>query len=118
MELSRALRNLDDMSRSTPLTEAQHAPEWMTTTWFNTPEALDLERLRGRVVVLHAFQMLCPGCVAHGIPQAQRVAETFKGAPLTVVGLHTVFEHHGALGIPARIPRAVPRRRRRSWTRW
>jgi len=79
--------------------EPTHAPEWLTTTWFNTPEALDLERLRGRVVVLHAFQMLCPGCVAHGIPQAQRVAETFKSASLTVVGLHTVFEHHEAMGL-------------------
>lgn len=79
--------------------EPRHAPEWLTTTWFNTPEALNLERLRGRVVVLHAFQMLCPGCVAHGIPQVQRVAEAFKSAPLTVVGLHTVFEHHEAMGL-------------------
>jgi len=79
--------------------EPRPAPEWLTTTWFNTPESLALPRLRGRVVVLHAFQMLCPGCVAHGIPQAQRVAETFKSAPLTVVGLHTVFEHHDAMGI-------------------
>ncbi len=79
--------------------EPRPAPEWLTTTWFNTPEALDLERLRGRVVVLHAFQMLCPGCVAHGIPQAQRVAEIFKSEPLTVIGLHTVFEHHEAMGL-------------------
>ncbi len=73
------------------------APEWRTTDWLNTPEPLTLERLRGRVVLLHAFQMLCPGCVARGIPQAQRVAELFAGAPLVVVGLHTVFEHHDAM---------------------
>lgn len=79
--------------------EPRPAPEWLTTTWFNTPEAFDLERLRGQVVVLHAFQMLCPACVAHGIPQAQRVAEIFKSAPLTVIGLHTVFEHHEAMGL-------------------
>jgi hypothetical protein len=36
--------------------------------------------------------------VAHGIPQAQRVAEIFKSEPLTVIGLHTVFEHHEAMG--------------------
>ena len=77
------------------------APEWQTTTWFNTPEPLDLARLRGRVVLLHAFQMLCPGCVARGIPQAQRVAAAFAGAPLTVVGLHTVFEHHEAMQLPS-----------------
>ena len=79
--------------------ELRPAPEWRTTTWLNSPEPLSLVRLRGRVVLLHAFQMLCPGCVARGIPQAQRVAELFAGAPLTVVGLHTVFEHHEAMRV-------------------
>lgn len=75
------------------------APEWTTTQWLNTPEPLSLQKLRGRVVMVHAFQMLCPGCVAKALPQAQRVAELFAGAPLSVVGLHTVFEHHEAMGI-------------------
>src|SRR5690606_30122580 len=77
------------------------APEWQTIAWFNTPEPLTLEKLRGRVVMLHAFQMLCPGCVSRGLPQAQRVADLFAGAPLVVVGLHTVFEHHEAMQLPA-----------------
>lgn len=81
--------------------EPRPVPEWETTTWLNTSEPLNLERLRGRVVLLHAFQILCPGCVAQGLPQAQRVAELFKGAPLTVIGLHTVFEHHDAMGLEA-----------------
>lgn len=75
------------------------APAWRTVEWLNTPEPLTLERLRGRVVLLHAFQMLCPGCVSRGIPQAQRVAELFAGAPLVVVGLHTVFEHHDGMKV-------------------
>jgi len=75
------------------------APPWRTTAWLNTPQPLDLERLRGKVVLLHAFQMLCPACVAHGLPQAQRVAELFADQPLAVVGLHTVFEHHAAMGV-------------------
>jgi hypothetical protein len=75
------------------------APSWRTTEWLNTPEPLTLEQLRGRVVLLHAFQMLCPGCVSRGIPQAQRVAELFAGAPLVVVGLHTVFEHHDGMKV-------------------
>lgn len=74
------------------------APAWSTSRWFNTPEGLTLDALRGRVVMLHAFQMLCPGCVSHGIPQAQRVASQFADAPVTVVGLHTVFEHHDVMG--------------------
>lgn len=79
--------------------EPRTAPEWQTTSWFNTPVPLSLEKLKGRVVLLHAFQMLCPGCVTHGLPQAARVAELFAGELLTVVGLHTVFEHHAAMGI-------------------
>lgn len=75
------------------------APEWQTTAWLNVPEPLGLESLRGRVILLHAFQMLCPGCVARGIPQAQRVAAAFAGAPLAVIGLHTVFEHHEAMSL-------------------
>lgn len=74
------------------------APQWRTVRWFNADQACTLADFRGRVVVLHAFQMLCPGCVAQGLPQAQRVAETFKDEPVAVVGLHTVFEHHAVMG--------------------
>ncbi|MBX3645375.1 MAG: redoxin domain-containing protein [Rubrivivax sp.] len=74
------------------------APAWHTTAWLNS-EPLDLEQLRGHVVLLHAFQMLCPACVSHGLPQMQRVAALFSGRPLTIVGLHTVFEHHAAMGL-------------------
>lgn len=77
---------------------APAAPTWEVARWFNAPASFSLEALRGRVVMLHAFQMLCPGCVSHGIPQAQRVATQFADAPLTVVGLHTVFEHHAVMG--------------------
>ena len=73
------------------------APVWHVSEWLNTDVPLSLEALRGKAVMLHAFQMLCPGCVAHGLPQAQKVMEVFEGAPLAVVGLHTVFEHHEAM---------------------
>lgn len=72
------------------------APAWQTTRWFNTDQDLTLEGLRGEVIVIEAFQMLCPGCVSHGLPLAQRIHRTF-GTDLTVVGLHTVFEHHEAM---------------------
>lgn len=73
------------------------APELSVVQWFNTPEPLTLASLRGRVVLLHAFQMLCPGCVSHGTPQAEKAHRLFKGSDLTVIGLHTVFEHHQAM---------------------
>jgi peroxiredoxin len=73
------------------------APEWRVAQWFNASPPLTLESLRGKVVVLEAFQMLCPGCVSHGLPQAKRVRETFPQDRVAVIGLHTVFEHHDAM---------------------
>ena len=73
------------------------APELQVSEWFNTETPLRLADLRGRVVVVHAFQMLCPGCVAHGLPQAQRIAQAFADQDLMLIGLHTVFEHHAVM---------------------
>lgn len=72
------------------------APPLKASQWFNTKEPLALEGLLGRVVVIEAFQMLCPGCVSNGLPQAMRVAETFRSDEVQVIGLHTVFEHQQA----------------------
>jgi peroxiredoxin len=72
-------------------------PEIAVTRWFNTPASITLEKLRGRPVLIHAFQMLCPGCVSHGTPQAQRAHGMLKNTDLQVIGLHTVFEHHAAM---------------------
>ncbi|WP_426344078.1 peroxiredoxin family protein [Pseudoduganella sp. R-32] len=49
----------------------------------------------GKVVAVHAFQMLCPGCVAHGVPQAMKMQQVFP--ELVVIGLHSVFEHHDVM---------------------
>ena len=65
--------------------------------WFNTAQPIALSQLRGRIVVLHAFQMLCPGCVQSSLPQAQRIAQLFPADRVAVIGLHTVFEHHAAM---------------------
>ncbi len=73
------------------------APDWSVSQWFNTDNAITLEQLRGKVVVLHAFQMLCPGCVSHGLPQAQKLHDYFSRDDVAVIGLHTVFEHHAAM---------------------
>jgi hypothetical protein len=73
------------------------APTITVEQWLNTNEAIELEQLRGRVVVIEAFQMLCPGCVSHGIPQALRIHNTFSPEDVVVLGLHTVFEHHAAM---------------------
>lgn len=81
------------MAHDQPSAEA----EWSVETWFNHQGELHLADLRGRVVALEAFQMLCPSCVSHGIPQAQRIREEFPESEVAVIGLHTVFEHHQAM---------------------
>ena len=75
--------------------------DWHVSAWLNAPEPLTLSGLRGKVVFLHTFQMLCPACVAYGLPQAERVRHTFPEAALAVVGLHTVFEHHAVMNVDA-----------------
>ena len=72
-------------------------PPWHVSRWFNTERSPAVEDFRGRVLVVYAFQMLCPGCVAHSIPQARRVHEAFPEEQVAVVGLHTVFEHHDVM---------------------
>ncbi len=76
----------------------QSAPELAVSRWFNTAEPLTLNKLRGRIVILHAFQMLCPGCVAHGTPQAEKLHRIMRdNDDVAVIGLHAVFEHHAAM---------------------
>lgn len=70
------------------------APTLTIERWFNTSQPITLESLRGKVVVMESFQMLCPGCVSHGLPQVSRVYATFPPDKVAVIGLHTVFEHH------------------------
>ncbi len=80
---------------------SDEAPELQIKTWLNAPEPLTLKGLRGRVVFAVAFQMLCPGCVSEGLPQATRARGMFAEEDLAVIGMHTVFEHHEAQGTEA-----------------
>ncbi len=65
--------------------------------WLNTDRSLTLNDFLGRVLAVEVFQMLCPGCVSHGLPQATRIASTFAPDKVAVIGLHSVFEHHDAM---------------------
>jgi thiol-disulfide isomerase/thioredoxin len=74
------------------------APELDVAQWLNADGPLTLAALHGKVVVLHAFQMLCPACVKLSTPQAQELHQHFGGSgDLVVIGLHTVFEHHDVM---------------------
>jgi thiol-disulfide isomerase/thioredoxin len=80
----------------TPMSDFPLALPLQTSRWFNA-SPLQLSDLRGRVVVLEVFQMLCPGCVSHALPQALEIAQTFARDDVAVIGLHSVFEHHAAM---------------------
>lgn len=88
----------DGSYTSDPETPAEfpQAPELTTSQWFNSTGDITLDSLRGHVVAIEAFQMLCPGCVSHALPQAQRIQAAFP-EEVTVLGLHAVFEHHEAM---------------------
>lgn len=73
------------------------APALQVSQWLNSAAPISLQSLRGRVVAVFTFQMLCPACVAHSLPQALRVREVFDSTDVVVLGLHTVFEHHTAM---------------------
>ena len=72
-------------------------PELAVTKWLNTKEPVTLSALKGRVVVLLAFQMLCPSCVEKALPQARKLSQRFNPEQVAVIALHTVFEHHDVM---------------------
>ena len=90
-----------DLANRLMTSEPVFAPPLRVSQWFNSPEPISLASLRGRVVLLHAFQMLCPGCVSHGLPQAIKVRQLFAPEDVAVIGLHTVFEHHAVMNAAA-----------------
>lgn len=70
------------------------AAELVVSRWFNTTDAITLAGLRGRPVFLHAFQLLCPGCLSAALPQVERIERIFSRTDIAIIGLHTVFELH------------------------
>ncbi len=82
--------------------ESLPAPPLSVSQWFNSDHVITLDALRGKVVLIHAFQMLCPACVMSATPQAVRLGQHYRqgsrDSDVVVLGLHTVFEHHDVMG--------------------
>jgi peroxiredoxin len=74
--------------------DPESPPEFATSRWFNADAPMKLKDLNGKVVVVAAFQIQCPGCIKHGLPQAARLFGNFSDDEVAVIGLHTVFEDH------------------------
>lgn len=71
-------------------------PELDVAGWLNVDEPLTLQKLRGRVVVLLAFQTHCPASLQHALPQARRLAAGLDPSQVIVLGLNTPFENKDA----------------------
>ena len=54
----------------------------------------NIDKLRGKVIVLEIFQVNCPGCFLYGLPQSTSLYERFKNSDLKVIGLATAFEDY------------------------
>jgi thiol-disulfide isomerase/thioredoxin len=75
----------------------QPAPAWDIEKWFNS-KPLKVEDLRGKVVVIDFFQMVCRGCRKFSIPVIKgwehRFSSEIAAGDLVILSIHTVFEVH------------------------
>ena len=67
------------------------APNLIVSEWIQgRPTNIDKER--GNVVLVEVFQVNCPGCFTHGIPQAIDMYMKYRDGGLKVLGVATAFE--------------------------
>ncbi len=67
------------------------APNLHVSSWVQgMPTNIDNEK--GNVVLVEVFQVNCPGCFIHGIPETIEIYNKYREKGLTVLGLATAFE--------------------------
>lgn len=69
----------------------QPAPELEIATWLQG-EASTLQDLRGKVVLVEVFQVNCPGCFLHALPEISHLHQRYASQGLHVIALATAFE--------------------------
>lgn len=70
----------------------ENPPEITASRWYNGGKTT-LKAMKGKVVVVAIFQILCPGSAKFGLPQAMRLRHAFNEDEVAVIGLHMAFEH-------------------------
>ena len=69
----------------------QKAPNFGVSEWVQgAPTNFDQEK--DHVVLLEVFQVNCPGCFMHAIPEAIEIYNKYKDDGVRVLGLATAFE--------------------------
>jgi hypothetical protein len=69
----------------------QPSPEIQVETWVQGGP-VTLSSLSGRVVLIEVFQVNCPGCFVHALPEVLHLHQACHDQGLTVIGLATAFE--------------------------
>ncbi|MBT5549784.1 MAG: TlpA family protein disulfide reductase [Nitrospina sp.] len=59
--------------------------------WVSGPST-NISRELGKPILIKVFQVNCPGCFTHGIPEILQIMNKFSDSPLLVWGLATAFE--------------------------
>jgi len=67
------------------------APALQLSDWVQG-EATPLEQLLGQVILIEVFQLNCPGCFIHSLPQAIDLHQRYKDKGLSVIAVATAFE--------------------------
>ena len=67
------------------------APDIQVEIWVQG-DPQNISSLPGRVVLVEVFQVNCPGCFVHALPQVLHLHQTYHDQGLTVIGLATAFE--------------------------
>ena len=73
----------------------ERPPEITALRWLNSDKKHALKDYKGKVIVVAAFQILCPGSVKFGLPQATRLRKAFTKDEVAILGLHMAFEKFG-----------------------
>ncbi len=82
----------DKLQKGPVMFDPESPPELQTSAWVNVDTPPTLQGLKGKVVVVAAFQQHCPGSLKHSLPQAARLAASFSDDEVAVIGLNTPFE--------------------------
>ncbi|MFB5610064.1 MAG: TlpA family protein disulfide reductase [Nitrosarchaeum sp.] len=71
----------------------QKAPNFAVSDWVQgAPTNFDQEK--DHIVLVEVFQVNCPGCFMHAIPEAIKIYNKYKDDGVRVIGIATAFEDY------------------------
>ena len=78
-------------SSSSSVVIGQKAPNFATSEWVQgIPTNFDQEE--DHIILVEVFQVNCPGCFMHAIPEAIQIYQKYANDGVKVIGLATAFE--------------------------